>query len=270
MTNNRIFKQYSSNQALITRFRLGAHGFRLSHYVSVTLLSTINLTLLGFHWLRWDCIPSTAHSVWSGAGDWQLYDEGLSGHGFRRSSGRMCASSNAPPCATKLSRSLLVLGSSCAASIFYLIELTFFRANVADVRPEFSVHSQYLWPFPPSIIFLYTKWPCCWPHRWSPKDFWPLDCRPGIHSNPCGCGCGFSHYLVWAPNSVSDPIREFRKAMAGRSRCWWRRWLRWLECLRAAVFASFGHSVMARSRCSMACRWTSSSAAYSSSTSEFS
>lgn len=50
----------------------------------------------------------------------------------------MCASSNAPPCATKLSRSLLVLGSSCAASIFYLIELTFFRANVADVRLGFQ------------------------------------------------------------------------------------------------------------------------------------
>lgn len=59
----------------------------------------------------------------------------------------MCASSNAPPCATKLSRSLLVLGSSCAASIFYLIELTFFRANVADVRPGFQFILNTFGPF---------------------------------------------------------------------------------------------------------------------------
>eukprot|EP00435_Cladocopium_sp_Y103_P020825 s2652_g5.t1 len=57
---------------------------------------------------------------------------------------------------TKLSHSLLVLGSSCAASILYLIELTFLRANVANVRPGVQFILQYLWPFPPTIIFLYT------------------------------------------------------------------------------------------------------------------
>ena len=57
---------------------------------------------------------------------------------------------------TKLSHSLLVLGSSCAASILYLIELTFLRSNDSNAQPAFQFILQNTWSVPPTVIFLYT------------------------------------------------------------------------------------------------------------------